>query len=183
MTKIDETTGLAALPDDMFWRVEESVLNTGSSYRSVGAVKLLLMKKIVAVTESVTKFRDVPNGFWKRVYTGDRYTSVPYKTEPITKTGVREVRSTDFLLTAHEVPDGETGWNQYTVYDGWGDTEDRYYSVVPATAETLLKNSLSLWANHLNGQHQIALDEDARRDLEAILGDYPPKSVKDLVNA
>lgn len=184
MTKIDETTGLAALPEDMLWRIEESELSTGSYHRSVGAVRLILVKKTVRVYESVTRHRDEPNSFWKHFFTGQRYTSVPYQTKAESVTTEQELRSADFLITADEVPEGETGWTPYTYYDGWGgDYVDGFYRVVPPTAELLRKNSFNLWEKYLEGQYELALEEDHRRELDSILGDYPPKSVKDLVNS
>lgn len=185
MTKIDETTGLAQLPEDMFWRIEEAELKFGN--KNVNTLRILLMRKETVVTKAfdTSSTEKVRNGFWKHFYTGNKFdTVVTTTTIPETSEIFEYQCATLTLARRSDTPDDTRGWTKYTVYSRYGE-EDRvgYYKVDEPTRDNISKLSLKVLTHWMDDRHELALRYDKKFALDKITGDYPPKSLKDLVDA
>jgi hypothetical protein len=188
-TKIDEVTGLASVPEDMFWRITELPLDTGDTgSKDVGAVKMTLFRKVESTIPEKEMHHWTQNNFWKHFFTGQARTKVtevePAKTETIEK----ELCHINLLMTCDQIPkDTKHEWTPYTYFRRMyysNDTNDKkFYRVIPATPDNLRDKSVVVWEFYMTQQHEKALEMDRRLGLERVLGDYPPKSVKDLVDA
>lgn len=169
----------------MFWRVTEVKLSTRyGEAKSVGAVEISLMQKYTTVTKAYEDYRFRRNGFWKRMWTGETNTKENYTVPEKTEDNVRRVSYYNMLSDTSQEPKDMSGWAEHT-YTGYssGNTHKRYYKVTPATPENLLEAAIDTLKHYLDLQHAEALNEDRQRELDRILGDYPPKSLKDLVDA
>lgn len=182
MTKIDETTGLALLPEDMFWRIEEAELKFG--YTTVNTIRLCLMQNRTYVTKaySESSMEKVQNGFWKHFFTGDKFeevltiTEVPEKSEETVHSC-----TTNTLASRSEDPEDRRGWTQYTVVNHYSDKKKiGYFKVEEPTAENIAKLSVELLKDWIDGRHEIAIRHDKQHAIDKITGDYPPKSLKDM---
>jgi hypothetical protein len=184
LTKIDETTGLAQVPDDMFWRVTETKLDLGTSYKDVGAVTIHLFRTTTTTEPEFENYSYVDNSFWKRVITGEKKTKVTEIIPAKTKTGSMSVVHSPLLKVEKKKPADLEGWTEYWYSGYWAESaETRWYKVMPHTAEQLRDESIRCWKHYIKAQHTLALEEDRSRELAKVLGDYPPKSLKDLVDA
>jgi hypothetical protein len=186
--KIDETTGLAALPEDMFWRVAEATVDAGETTLHVGGTVLKLIRKKTLTKEEYESHYFEDNGFWKRLITGEKRSKIT-ETVPA-ETATKEILEIQNFLVkvVMDVPKGEKG--QWTPFDyemffyySSNIKETKYYKVTPATPENLREKSVEAWKSYLNAEHTDALEEDRKVELNRVLGDYPPKSLKDLVDA
>lgn len=183
MTKIDETTGLAAVPEDMFWRVAEMVLDTGERYKDVGGVRIDLIKKTTIEIPEQELHNWENNSLWKRIVTGEKRTKITETVPAESKTTEESLVYASLLKVVKTEPEDLTDWVKFKYDRYWDEVHTRYYKVIPATAENLRKNSILCWEHYLKQQHTAAIEEDGKRELSRVLGDYPPKSLKDLVDA
>lgn len=187
MTRIDETTGLAALPEDMFWRITEDKVSAGNSRMDVGAVSLNLIQKSVEEVPATERIRKVKNSFWRNFTTGRVYDEI---IEPVAaSTRAIETRLSSFSTLQVEVekPKDIDGWTPFHHVLEYYFNDDirtvRYYKVEQPTPEVLAAKSVKAWEHYLSERYVEALEEDRKRELGKVLGDYPPKSVHALVNA
>jgi hypothetical protein len=187
LTKIDETTGLAALPEDFFWRVKEQKLGRGTNpAKDVGGVTISLIRKKTTVTPETTTTEYVRHGLWKTLMTFKQGREVTTVTPETTETREIVEAAESLLLTTSTEPKKPEEWAKYTIsWDyGYSYTYDkRWYKVIAPSPDNLRGASVRCWEEYINHLHEIALEMNNKRDLDRILGDYPPKSVKDLVNA
>lgn len=189
LTKIDETTGLAAVPEDMFWRVKEATVNAGDTSLNVGGVSLNLIRKKTMELDERKLHEWKANGFFKRLITGEKQSKVVTEVRPA-ESLVKEILEIQNFLVEVEtaIPEGEEDqWTSFEyrvhyLYSG-NYREKKHYKVTEATPENLRKRSIEAWEAYLNAEHADALEEDRKVNLNRILGDYPPKSLKDLVDA
>lgn len=182
MIKIDEATGLAALPYDKIWRVSDDKFD---HRKDVGALKI----QLINITETTSPGEEtvvtdkVPNGFWTRLFTGREYSKVKRVVPATDIVHTNEyVQETFSLLKESDVlPPEDTGeWRKMVFNNRWsGEQETVYFQVTPATPEVLRDASVKLWETYLTKRHELALAYDLRRDLERFMGDYPPKKLVD----
>lgn len=182
MTKIDETTGLAQLPEDMFWRIEEANLKFG--YTTVDTLRLMLMQKRTVTTAGYTTSltEEILNGFWKHFLTGEKYETVT--TETVIPAKTEEVQNnciTRTLASKAKLPYDTRGWTKYTVQNYYSDEEKTgYFKVDEPTKENLKALSVEVLTDWINNRHEVAIGYDKKHIRDKIIGDYPPKSLKDM---
>jgi hypothetical protein len=183
---IDSKTGLAQLPDDLFWRVEKDN-RTSYDGRKKTEHKGLRLKLIRKSTETVEgecveyekKVRR--SGFWSRLFLGETTTE---KVIEVTPTTTEETEEEIYALSTfhsystledtgtHEVKEGFLFWYR----DHWSN-RNYYIKPGPVTAEALIDLSKEVLTSWINKQYDEALAEDKARYRDAFLGDYPPKTL------
>lgn len=179
MTKIDEATGMAALPEDMFWKVEQESIGYGYGATSVDTVSISLCQTYTDVERAFTRTRQVKASGLRGFFGGTKIIDeeVPEKVETYTRT----LTSGSLLEKRNEKPKDSMGWKAKTIQSGW-DSYKAYYRITPCTKDTLRELSIKTWNEYLDTRHEVALRMNSERDLKKFLGSYPPKSLN-LVEA
>ncbi len=159
-------------------------LNMGDYRKDVGAVQIELIQNTTITTPECEGYHFEENSFWKRITTGEKRTKITTVEPAKTTVSTESVVFSPLLKILKEAPKDLEGWTEYKYTDYWGDSSGkRWYKVMPHTAEQLRDESIRCWKHYIKAQHTKALEEDRKRELSKVIGDYPPKSVKDLVNA
>lgn len=178
MTKIDEATGLAALPEGLFWKVQQASVGYGSNATMVDTVSISLCETYTEVEPAFTREVRVNSGGLRGFFGGTKF--VKEAVPESTRTFTRYLHSGSLLETSTEKPKDTSGWfvRTYDEYFGYHyDTVKEYYRVTPCTPDNLRELSVKMWVDYLNQQHEQALKINSKVSLKAFLGDYPPKNL------
>lgn len=165
--KIDEKTGLPAIPEEYKWIVEEGSV-AGTPITEV----VLAQKYTVQENEVVEKTR---KGFW-----GNTVIYTETVSRDVEKFGrVSGERLCEFLYE-EDVDEGSSteGFTYVPTYGGYGIPYSFWLKVLPTNAENIRKAAERAWTNYLNVLHGEAIREDERRHREKYLGTYPPKTLE-----
>jgi hypothetical protein len=183
---IDPKTGLAELPSDMFWRLEDHHLSPYSypeaSQRE--GIKIKLIQKYTEITEASAAIRKETVqrvGFWSRLFLGPTYERTVSEI-----VGGNAIEKEYEILYVSTLQTYRTSESQETPREGFtfagliymqGEPKYVYLKADPINADTLSDLSLVARRKWVNRDHEDALNEDAARYRQIFTGDYPPKTL------
>lgn len=177
--KVDSKTGLAEVPEEFFWRIKEDKIYMGWDNKEldVGGVQIILVRKTTEDIPETKETKWVRNSLWEMLTTFKQGKEVTTVTEAWTKNKNDQVAIISLLGMREEEPKKDVDlWKSYRVGYGYN-YFTKWYKVTAPSPENLLKYSGQCWELYINTLHGQAHEMNNKRDLDKILGDYPPKTL------
>lgn len=176
--KIDVTTGLPKIPDDMVWnvvRVHNIDVGDFGMYVSLDGLYRMQLEKVYTKEKhypAVTK-----TGFWGNTkILKDAYTETSSYNSVL---GFENLY--DVVQDSSAAAGTPSGYTRYV----WGGILEvplhaAFVKVEPLTQEIIYNSAIMVWDKYIEESHTDALSMDKVREDDKLLGFYPPKTLKGL---